>query len=544
MNISQHLKKPYWVRRINPLEACAYPCHTDGANYVVPYAKTPSASFVFLTEDDLMNETSPSAHEILSRFQSARPVYAPTGIRNKDGKEKWVIDHYDEVETVSLGLQHAFSLKKASHFAANGFWIANETKERELYDTFLSWKDTVGLHTAYLEAVRSCFLAGDAAIYLYQRGETIDYKVFSPLYGDRLFPGFDGNRKPVLYRRYAIDGKTAVDVFTTEYRETWVQVEDDDKQTWFDRFTGWFNRNGSSVERSEDGFELVYREANQAGENYIQAVYFRVDDIPSGPAENSIRSLERALSYVSEEVKSSAFPQLFIKAQKITTLPPISAHGKVIGVMGDSETVKNADAKFINPADASDIATLNIDKLTENIIRTTMSVFIEPDILKSGSDSSTTIKIMFAPEIQWCQTVWPQFHPAVKDLVEVFKRLVGKAEGRPTEYAGLRLSTGLDVWIPQNDSERIKNELDQVYARVKSRSSAMADIGNQHIDDERKIIDEWEQELEIKARIPAEEKAKISEKYGTADEDADDGAEETDPTDIDNNAPGKTIAKR
>lgn len=544
MNITEHLVKDYWVRRVTP-DAPTYN-HIGTAKYRYPYLRHAGSSYNYLTQEDLMNEIEPSAHDIMSKFQSRRPVYRPSGEKNAQGREKWVIDHFDEVETVSLGLQKSFAMKKASHFAANGFWVANETTQEGPFGKLMSWVDTVGLKTAYMELVLSCFQTGDGAIYIYQRGDTIEYKVFSALYGDTLYPEMDENRNPVLYREYSLNGKRAVDIFTTSYRETWVCTDPENDKGWIEKFKGWFSTIDGT--RSDDGFERVYRASNQAGNDHIQAIYFRVNDIPSGVAQDSICALERALSYVSEEVKSSAFPMLFLKAQKITTLPAIDAHGKVLGVMGDSETVKNSDAKYLNPADASNIATLNINKLTENIIRTTMSVFIEPDILKSGSDSSTTIKIMFAPEIQWCQGMWTQFHKGVKELMEVFKRLVGKVEGKPSEYEDMRLSVGLDVWVPQNDAERIKNELDQVYARVKSRSAAMSDIGNQHIGDEEKIIEEWEQELELKARVPAEAKAKIDEQYGTRptngeeDVDGDDG--NPNKPNIDNNSSGRTIAER
>lgn len=549
MNISEHLIRDYWVRRITPDNPCMY-SHSGNARYREPFIREPGSSFAYLTQEDLMNETAPSAHEILSKFQSVRPVWMPTGDKNAKGKQKWVIDHYDEIETVSLGLPWSFSIKKASHFAGKGFWMANETKgNKELYENLLSWRDTVGLYTAYMDAVRSCFLTGDGAIYLYQKGDTIEYKVFSRLYGDMLYPDEDENRNPVLYREYTLKGKRAVDVFTTKSRETYVHVPEDEESGWLDRLKGWFGR--IDGEKTEDGFRRVYREDAQVGDSLLQVTYFRVDDIPSGVASSSIRALERALSYVSEEVKSSAFPQLFIKAQKIATLPPIDAHGKVIGVMGDSETVKNADAKFLNPANASDIAELNINKLTENIIRTTMSVFIEPDILSAGSDSSTTIKIMFAPEIQWCQTMWPQFYHPVKNMVEVFKRLVGKVEGKITEYADLKISVGLDVWLPQNDAELIDNETKMVYAKVKSCDAARQDIGNQHLDDEKKIREEWAWELEAKAKIPAEVQAKYGTQAGSVSPSDGDGAED-DKTSanknpqrqgVDNKARGQSVTR-
>lgn len=548
INISEHLKKEYWRRRTVPEKAQFAPTMSL-VNYITP---TPMAGeyFKYLTQNDFMNEIEPEAHEINTKFYSKRPVWELVPKKDKDGNDipnekTWRIVRFDDMETVALGLQMMFALKKASYFAADGFWTANETTDHERYNKLCSWKDTVGLNTAYMEVVLSCFQTGDGAIYLYQRGNKIEYTVFSFLYGDILYPDLDEDRNPVLYREYSLKGKRAVDIYSTKTIETWVAVdtEEETAKPWIEKVKGWFGtRINDTGEISEDGFRLLSRKQTQLGEGINQCVYFRVNDIPSGCAQGSIESLERSCSYVAEEVKSTAFPALFLKATKFTNLPPLSAHGKTFGVKGTAEDVKNADAKFLAPPDASNIATLNISTQQDNIMHTTMSVFIEPEILKSGADSSTSIKIMFAPEIQWCQTMWPQFFHQVKELMDVFKALVGKIEEDGAGYDKLRISVGQNIWIPQNDSERIKNELDQVYARVKSRKAAMDDIGNNNVDDEKHIWDEWEKELEIKARIPAEEKAKVDKEYGvdTGQTSVTEGSNPNKPS-VDNNADGKSI---
>lgn len=75
----------------------------------------------------------------------------------------------------------------------------------------------------------------------------------------------------------------------------------------------------------------------------------------------------------------------------------------------------------------------------------------------------------------------------------------------------------------------------------------MMDVGNQHIGDYEQIQKEWEEELDIKSRVPAKAKAEISAEFKT--EPTDDGVQEEDDTDpnkpkIDNNDKGKTIAER
>ena len=218
VNIGKHLQKDYWVRRVTPDGGHAASSVAVGYKPLIQGGF--GTAYVNLTQDDLLNEIESSAHHINSKYMSQRPIYGPTGNKDKDGREEWAIQGYDDLETVALGLQKCIALKKASHFAADGFWIANESKNEEAFDKLCSWKDSVGLNTAFMEAVNSCFQTGDAAIYLYQQGKEIYYEVFSFLKGDRLYPGITEDGKQAVYRQYTLRGKTAVDIFTDTYRET------------------------------------------------------------------------------------------------------------------------------------------------------------------------------------------------------------------------------------------------------------------------------------------------------------------------------------
>ena len=135
--------------------------------------------------------------------------------------------------------------------------------------------------------------------------------------------------------------------------------------------------------------------------------------------------------------------------------------------------------------------------------------------------------------------MWVQIFPSVKTLMELFKRLVGKLEGDPIGYSRMRLSVWQKIWIPQNESERVKIEIDQVVARVKSRKAAMQDIGNSYKGDYEQIKEEWEDEIRMKAEIPAEAKAKYAT---TGDESGGDEEGKSDDT-VDNRLPGKSITE-
>lgn len=325
------------------------------------------------------------------------------------------------------------------------------------------------------------------------------------------------------------------DIISTRSRETWVHADEADEQDipFFEKI--WRIVKVSNNERSEDGWTLVSRKDSQAGSDINQFVYLWVPDASWGPAELSIEAHENAASYVANEVKDSAFPLLILKAEKTVSLPPSGINGKSIGIKGTSEQLAHSDVKYESPADASNIATTHFKELTDNIVRTTMTAIITPDLMKQGADSSTSIKILFRPEIEWAKQRWIYYVKPVRHLLKVFKRLVGKAEGEIGKYDDLRVSVWFEPWVPQNEQEQTKIILDKVYARVLSRKAAQNELGSPYRGDYDTIREEWEEELRMKSEIPAAAKAK----YGTEGEVLDDDGKN--PADVNNQALGQSI---
>ena len=75
MNISEHLKKDYWTRRVTPDSASMYPPAGNHVGYRQPRAGAFGVGYVNLTQDQFLNELSPAAHEINSKYMSQRPIY-------------------------------------------------------------------------------------------------------------------------------------------------------------------------------------------------------------------------------------------------------------------------------------------------------------------------------------------------------------------------------------------------------------------------------------------------------------------------------------
>lgn len=499
MNISEHLKKDYWVRRVTPDNMKMYPAAGNQAGYRSPKTGGFGVSYVNLTQDQFLNELNPSAHEINSRFMSQRPIYKIE--KTEDGKTKYVLNGYDDLETVSLAIQEMIVSKKIAHLTGDKFWIASEGADEEAFQKVQSWMDYAGFWDAYEEAVSYAEREGDSALYFWYDGTTINYEVFAYEKGDTLYPGVDDDGKKTLYRSYTLNGKPAVDIFTVRSKETWVKVdtEEDAGKAWIDRILR-IIRGLPTDEVSEDGYRLISRKDAQIGNDMLQIIYYWVPDIATGPVQDGIEKYERAHSYIANEVKDTAFPILFLKSEKITNLPPSKMNGKTIGVKGTADSLAHSDAKFLAPPDASNTSKTYLDTLWSNILRGSLSALVEPVDIRQGADSSTTIKIMFAPDVQWCKNRWKFYAAPVRQSVEVFKRLVGKAEGDIIRYGDLRISSGQNIWLPSNEAERIKIELDQYYATVKSRKATMADIGNSHLNDLEQIMKEKEEEKALDAK--------------------------------------------
>lgn len=562
-NISSHFKKEFWRRRV-ATDAVERHIPMAAGYYYDPLAVTQSdGDYDNFTQEDFVRENTASAHKINSKYMSLRPIYDVRERKNPDGTPmldengkavtEWYVVDFDKLETVRFGYQKRINRSKSAYVGGGELWINHEDKDHDSGEVLNSWADSMGLSVAWQELVWSLYCTGDGAIYPYIMDGDLHYQIFSYLKGDILFPDYDENYNPVLYRLYTLRGKRAVDKFSTTHFETWVEGDKDEEKnlSWWQKFSGWFAKGlkWETIEKSEDGWRCVKRTRTQTPDGMIQCVYWRVSDIPSGDVEQEISALESSASFVADGVKSVSQAILFVKAANIESLPDTNSTGKKIGVKGTVDELAASDAKFLTPPDLSNIAEVDANNKRESIIKSSMSANVTAEVFRSGDPSSASMKLLYADETIWCKIAFTELYPQLKYLVKVFKELVDKVEGASGKIATMRTSCGVEFWIPENESEILKRELDQVSARVKSRKAAMADIGNAHLEDYEQIEKEWREELRIKAEIPAEAKAKVEEKYGEPTEvikvDEEENNKSTKPTNpVDKRLPGRSIQDR
>lgn len=535
--ISPLLKKKPWKRLVTPDADVPPPTCAD--YYEIPVLEPDGLRYQYLTEYDLLNESCEGAHLINSKYMSRRPIYEVqtrtiempmqdsqgNPILNEDGSQKtepkeikeWIITDYEDIETVRSGLPELIIKQKTSHLAKNGIEIANEGSEHKLFDTFRAWKDISGIDAGWMQSIYGCGKGGDCLLYQYVHNDTIEYTVFCTLFGDQIFPNKDDKGNDMNVRRYLLNGREAVDIFMDDYIETYVRGDISDEndngiQSWWSVVKGWFKN--ISRKKTEDGWTRISQIPSQLGKGICQAVYIRFDDTPIGPAMQNINAWERGASYVSDKMRSTAFSKLFLKSSKIKNLPPLSSGEEVIGVENaDAEILKASEAKYLVPPDISNLAEINLKNITDAIMQSTMSIDLQPEILKSGADSSQTLKLLLRREIQWAQVVWPQVRPSAKKIIEVLKALVAKIEGNP-DFAKLKVSVWNTPWMPVDEAAQIDNATKLVYAGILSKENARHELNLQYTDDAKYVKEEAEEELYRKTFIPKKAEADAVKEFG------------------------------
>ncbi len=535
--ISPLLKKKPWKRLVTPDADVPPPTCADC--YEIPALEPDGLRYQYLTEYDLLNESCEGAHLINSKYMSRRPIYEVqtrtiempmtdaqgNPVLNDDGSQKtepkeikeWIITDYEDIETVRSGLPELIIKQKTSHLAKNGIEIANEGSEHKMFDTFRAWKDISGIDAGWMQAIYGCGKGGDALIYQYVHNDTIEYTIFCTLFGDQIFPNKDDKGNDMNVRRYLLNGREAVDIFMDDYIETYVRGDISDEndngiQSWWSVVKGWFKN--ISRKKTEDGWTRISQIPSQLGKGICQAVYIRFDDTPIGPAMQNINAWERGASYVSDKMRSTAFSKLFLKSSKIKNLPPLSSGEEVIGVENaDADILKASEAKYLAPPDISNLAEINLKNITDAIMQSTMSIDLQPEILKSGADSSQTLKLLLRREIQWAQVTWPQVRPAAKKIIEVLKALVAKIEGNG-DFTKLKVSIWNTPWMPQ-DEDAMANRVQQLtFASILSEKSAREELNLQYTDEEAQIRKEQEEKLYRETYIKLKAEAQARKDFG------------------------------
>lgn len=492
MKIGELLQKKQWTRKIRSDEYAGIEMDLMHRKRGIPLKN--GVIDITLTQEDFDCETNPFTHNINSALaKSNRKVYKQ--VKDKNGKSTRKFSHYAEVFRVALGLQEFIISTKVSHASGAGIWMSNETPEfRPSFEILQSMYDIVGMDYAWVNIMKSLLNTCDAAIYQYRDGDEVKWEVFSHLKGDTLYPSVDINGNPVFAREFSYRGKRAVQVFTLDSIETWTQDDKDEarEDTWMNRWLKAFIKGEMPKKKSEDGWTRLTYTPNQLP-NRLPVTYFRIEELPSACVQSAIASIEDVLSDFGEEAKMYAYQSLFLKG-RVKSTPSPTSRGKIYIASGD-----NDDAKTLDPSNSSDIVKILLDKLEKEVFRTSKTVYLTPEMIKGSDVATASLRLLFAPQVQWCQLLYADIYKGMREMMNTFKLLTGQAKGKPSDFSKLIISVGMDAWIPENEKELVEVTTAKVYAGLMSKVAGRTEIGNKYSDEEERIKNEAKEKMELVA---------------------------------------------
>jgi len=225
--------------------------------------------------------------------------------------------------------------------------------------------------------------------------------LFSPMFGDTLYPYFDETGDMTAFSRSfsrrSDDGKSSVDYF-----ETYTDTEH------------WLWLNGAN------GYDVVDGYPKQVSIGKIPVVYGNQPQFETEDVDSLIDRLEVLLSNFADTNDYHASPKIFIKGE----LKGFSKKGESGAII---EGEDGSDAKYLSWANAPESVKLEIETLLRMIYTLTQTPDISFDSVKGlGAISGIALKLLFMDAHLKVQDKKEIFDEYLQRRVNVIKAYIGK----------------------------------------------------------------------------------------------------------------------
>ena len=127
MNISEHLKKKYWRRRVYGDLPTELP--TKSEYYYNDYLNEDNVTYRLMTQEDLLREIEPSAHDINSKYMSTRPIKEARTKLDENGNQATMIW---KLSVAVCNVDSHSSRQAISQLMAFGFLTSRKTTTSEI----------------------------------------------------------------------------------------------------------------------------------------------------------------------------------------------------------------------------------------------------------------------------------------------------------------------------------------------------------------------------------------------------------------------------
>lgn len=488
-----YLSKPLWIRRLpNPQSK---PVEATNSS-MTGTMSLDSFNCMGFTQSNFADELNPTSHKInCAEYRSYRKKWKT----NKE-TQKVEFDGWEDVVRTPFGLQMGILRHKVKHTFGNDIQFSSEGDEKddELVAKFSSQWSISGMTDALNVWGTSAFSTGDAAMYLYIKNKQIEYKVFSYSDGDVFNMTKDENGEDLFIRLFAVNGITFIETYGSTDVKLWVEDrirKEGDPSRNFERTVKSLGGNIQG-KKNDDGY--IELKSDQHGLKHCPVIYHREKDVCWGLGQPIMDNIDKILSDLGENNKYYAYQILFLTGGVIN-LPAAEGMGKVLG----SKTDKG-DAKILEPADASNTFTIELEKNLDLLWETVGIINLEPKDMSGGDYSGSFIRNLYWRETQWSTNKIAEMRPALRAIVMQFKELVGIIEGNILGYDSMKMSFKLEPCIPKNVYEEVQTVVLAAQAKVKSIKTASGEITSNNAHEYERIQAEAKDAADAEAKITAD----------------------------------------
>ena len=429
------------------------------------------------TQSDFLREYDVNAHLINSMKYYPNPFS-----KDSDGKV------YQKIKSrVAVGFQSRIHTKRLTALIGNNVshrlirsFKDSEAAQNWLADFREGWEEK-NVEVAIHDAISADGKTGDCAICFFLSKNKVGWRTFSYENGDILYPHYD-----------RLTGELTL--FAREYTE---EESDGEQITFLDVWDDTsYIRYKKSLKDNKKEWEI---DEPKRSHNFpmCPVAYHRYGEPFWTPSQSLIENYELSLSQFAENNAAYALRILYTIGEEMEVISSLDGTPQRI----DSSD-PNAKIGFLEPADAAKSFETQLNKLEQNIMRSSFAV--ETPEIKSGSDmSSLTVKMLFADSYLKALDDAMRYQMFLDRATALFKYGYGVEVKHRSDYNKFRIKAELLPFVFMSESETVAALVQLVGSGVLSKQTASEiayNSGYGTADEWNRILDEAHAEMVAQAR--------------------------------------------
>lgn len=429
------------------------------------------------TQSDFLREYDVNAHLINSMKYYPNPFS-----KDSDGKV------YQKIKSrVAVGFQSRIHTKRLTALIGNNVshrlirsFKDSEAAQNWLADFREGWEEK-NVEVAIHDAISADGKTGDCAICFFLSKNKVGWRTFSYENGDILYPHYDRlTGELTLFAREYTEGEPNGEQIT--FLDVW-----DDTS---------YIRYKKSLKDNKKEWEI---DEQKRSHNFpmCPVAYHRYGEPFWTPSQSLIENYELSLSQFAENNAAYALRILYTIGEEMEVISSLDGTPQRI----DSSD-PNAKIGFLEPADAAKSFETQLNKLEQNIMRSSFAV--ETPEIKSGSDmSSLTVKMLFADSYLKAMDDAMRYQMFLDRATALFKYGYGVEVKHRSDYNKFRIKAELLPFVFMSESETVAALVQLVGSGVLSKQTASEiayNSGYGTADEWNRILDEAHAEMVAQAR--------------------------------------------